>query len=179
MRPPDPPAPRLPARHPRIAALAAVVLLLPVARLVAQAAPAPAAPTHGAPAQAPSAAEQEVLKAEDAWIAATLVHDADAFASHMHDTWVGLKTDGTWSLNEPWTRAIRAGTSRYEMVELSNRQVRFPRADVAVVTGDFRQRGRSGTRDNSHVGRYIETWVRIDGRWQAVANGFGPRPAVP
>jgi ketosteroid isomerase-like protein len=164
-----------PARHLRTAALAAVLLLLPAARLAAQAPPAPSP----APSAARSAAEREVLEAEDEWIAATLKHDADAFASYMHDTWVGLKPDGNWSLKAPWTQAVRAGTSRYETVELSNRQVRFPRPDVAVITGDFTQKGKAGTKDNSYVGRYVETWVRIDGRWQAVANGFAPRPAAP
>ena len=120
--------------------------------------------------------EQEVLNAEHEWVAVTLKQDADAFASFLDDDWVGLSHTGNWIEKASWTSRIRSKYTHYEAVELYNLKVRFPRRDVAVVTGDFMQKGMSGTRDNSAVGRYINTWVRIDDKWQVVSSGFAPMP---
>lgn len=132
--------------------------------------------TAGPGSSSPRTAEQEVLAAERDWVNVTLKQDADAFASFLHDEWVGLSDDGTWIEKAPWTRSIRTRTTHYDAVKISNLVVRFPRPDVSVVTGDFMQKGVSGARDNSMVGRYVDTWARIGGRWQLVSSGFAPRP---
>lgn len=121
--------------------------------------------------------EQEVLAAENGWVDVTIKGDADLFASYMSDQWIGLTHRGTYSEKGPWTANIRAGTTQYDAVVLSNQRVRFPRSDVAVTTGDFMQKGRTASGDNSVEGTYIETWVRTGGRWQVVSSGFGPRPS--
>jgi ketosteroid isomerase-like protein len=120
--------------------------------------------------------EQEVLNAEHEWVNVTLKQDADAFASFLDNDYVALNDDGSWIRKPGWTKAIRSRSTHYDVVELSNLTVRFPRADVAVVTGDFMQKGMTGARDNSMVGRYINTWVRKHDRWQLVASGFAPMP---
>lgn len=120
--------------------------------------------------------EQEVLNAEHEWVNVTLRQDADAFASFLDNDYVALNSSGSFTRKPGWTHAIREKTTHYDVVELSNLQVRFPRADVAVVTGDFIQKGMTGTRDNSMVGRYINTWVRKHDKWQLVASGFAPMP---
>jgi ketosteroid isomerase-like protein len=120
--------------------------------------------------------EQEVLNAEHDWVNVTLRQDADAFASFLDDDYVALNDDGSWLRKPGWTRAIRNKTTHYDVVELYNLQVRFPRPDVAVVTGDFMQKGMTGTRDNSMVGRYINTWVRKHDKWLLVSSGFAPMP---
>ena len=123
--------------------------------------------------------EQEVLNAEHEWVNVTLKQDADAFASFLDEDYVALNRNGTWIRKPGWTRAIRTGTTHYDAVELSNLTVRFPRPDVAVVTGDFTQKGVAGGRDISAVGRYINTWVRMHDKWQLVSSGFAPMPANP
>ena len=122
--------------------------------------------------------EQEVLAAENGWIDVTLKGDADLFASYMSDQWIGLTHRGTYLEKAPWTANIRAGTTHYDSVVLSNQRVRFPRNDVAVTTGDYMQKGRTASGDNSVEGRYVETWVRTGGRWQVVSSGFAPRPSL-
>lgn len=93
----------------------------------------------------------------------------------MDDLWVGLGPDGSWIEKRPWTESIRAGTTHYDAVELSNLHVRFPRPDLAVVTGDFMQKAHSGPRDKSMTGRYVDTWARTGERWHVVSSGFAPR----
>ena len=122
--------------------------------------------------------EQEVLAAEHGWADATLKGDADLFASYMSDQWIGLTHRGAYSEKAPWTSNIRAGTTHYDALEISNLRVRFPQRNVAVVTGDFTEKGRSASGDIRVEGRYIDTWARADGRWQVVSSGFAPRPSL-
>lgn len=126
---------------------------------------APASATHSANA------EQEVLRAERDWVNATARQDADAFASHLDDKWVGL-TDGRLLEKAAWVNSIRAAKKQDETMELANLKVRFSHPDVAVVTGDFMHKTKLGTRDKITAGKYIDTWVRIGGRWQLVSSGF-------
>jgi ketosteroid isomerase-like protein len=125
----------------------------------------PPSPTHSANA------EREVLSAEHDWVNATARQDADAFASHLDDKWVGL-TDGRLLEKAAWVSSIRTTKKQDETMELANLKVRFSHPDVAVVTGDFVNKIRLGTSDKITAGKYIDTWVRIGGRWQLVSSGF-------
>jgi hypothetical protein len=111
------------------------------------------------------------LRSEREWINATARQDADAFASYLDDKWVGL-TDGRLLEKAAWVNSIRAAKKQEESVELANLKVRFSHPEVAVVTGDFIHRSKLGTRDKITTGKYIDTWVRIGGRWQLVSSGF-------
>lgn len=127
-----------------------------------------------APSAAPErGAEQEVLRAEHAWVNSTIRKDADAFASYMHDSWVGI-SEGRLITRAEWTNSIRTHTLRRDSVQLSDLRVRFPSRDVAVVTGSFVTRSRTGTGSRVFVttGTYMNTWVRIGGRWLIVSSGF-------
>ena len=116
-------------------------------------------------------AEQEVLRAEHGWISATARQDADTFADYLDDKWVGL-TEGRVLEKAAWVNAMRAARKQNESVELSNLKVRFPRPDVAVVTGTFMYKTRPGTTQRINVGNYLDTWVRIGDRWKLVSSGF-------
>ena len=118
-------------------------------------------------------AEQEVLRAEHAWVSSTNQKDADAFAGYLHDSWVGI-SEGRLITKAEWTNSIRTHTLRRDSVQLSNLKIRFPARDVAVVTGSFVTRSRTGTgpREFVTMGTYVNTWVRIGGRWLIVSSGF-------
>lgn len=131
------------------------------------------APSVRSPSVPLPGSEQEVLRAEHAWVNSTIRKDADAFASFMHDGWVGL-TEGRLIQKAEWTNSIRAQTARRDSVQLSNLKVRFPAHDFAVVTGSFVTRSRTGTgsREFVTIGTYMNNWARIGGRWQIVSSGF-------
>ncbi len=123
-------------------------------------------------------AEREVLEAEHEWVRVTLKGDANAFASFIADGYAVLRSSGQFVDKATWVNAIRSGGTRYETVELRDLQVRFPRDDVAVVTGGYSQTGIADGRDNSRTGVYINTWIRVGSRWQVVSSGF-VRSVVP
>ena len=124
-------------------------------------------------------AEREVLAAEHEWVRVALVGDADAFASFLADPYVELNPDGSFVDKTTWTEGIRSGRSHYESVDLRNLRVRFPTPDVAVVTGAYTQKAIRYGKDNSDSGVYVNTWVRMRGRWVVVSSGFAPPPAAP
>lgn len=129
-------------------------------------------PAHPRPSAIYSAgAEQEVLEAEQGWISAMARQDAEAFASYLDDNWVGL-TEGRVLEKAAWVNAMRTARKQNESVELSNLKVRFPRPDIAVVTGTFINRTQAGTTQRINVENYLDTWVRIDGGWKLVSSGF-------
>ncbi len=43
-------------------------------------------------------------------------------------------------------------------------------ADSAVVVGAYRTKGSYQGKPYEHVGRFTDTWVFLDGRWQCVAS---------
>jgi ketosteroid isomerase-like protein len=143
---------------------------------------------HGSPASANAPAtldsaararsEREILDAEHEWVRVTLKGDADAFASFLADEYMELNSSGRFVDKAAWTSGIRTGGTHYDSVDLHDLHVRFPRPDVAVVTGAFSQKGVTAAGDNSHAGVYINTWVRIGGRWQVVSSGV-VRPSSP
>ena len=42
--------------------------------------------------------------------------------------------------------------------------------ETAVVTGSYRTRGTYQGRAYDHLGRFTDTWIFQDGRWQCVAS---------
>lgn len=122
-----------------------------------------------------SSPEQTVLASEQEWVNVALAQDADKFASFLADEYVELAPGARTVDKATWVSAIRSGKTKYESVELSNLIVRVY-GDTAVVLGDFTQKATSGGKDNSAAGKYVNTWINRDGRWQLVASGFSTTP---
>lgn len=122
--------------------------------------------------------EQMIRSAEQQWVDVTLKGDADAFSSFLDDQYVALRSSAQFVDKATWARGIRAATTHYDAVELHDLTVRFPTPDVAVVTGSFSQTGVTDGSSNTGRGSYINTWVRINGKWQVVSSGFARPPAA-
>jgi ketosteroid isomerase-like protein len=130
-----------------------------------QAEPAAADPAARSPA------EREVLDAEQAWTRAVVNGDADGFASFLADEYVELTSGGRYLEKAALIGPVRTGTARYSAIELRDLRVRFPRPDVAVVTGVMLTT-RSDRQDSTQRNMFINTWVRVGERWQCVAGGL-------
>ena len=125
--------------------------------------------------QAVNSDAEAVLRAEHEWVEVTLKGDVDAFASYLADDYHALLTGARVRDKETWVSGLRAGTTTYQSVELSNLRVQLY-GDTAVVFGDYTQRATSGGRDNSATGKYVNTWIKRNGRWQVVASAFSRVP---
>lgn len=124
-------------------------------------------------AQTPSTAkvsstERELYRIEDAWAQAVVRRDAKALGRLIAPKWVYSDESGLMD-REAGIAAFVSGTDT--VTEASNAGMRANvYGNAAVVTGILRMKGRgpSGPFDRRY--RYTDTWVRMNGRWQAVAS---------
>jgi ketosteroid isomerase-like protein len=149
-------------RSPRAAVAAIAVLCLSA---VGGAHPTPPAPTHDD--------SQELLANERDWAKAAVDGDADRMAGYMTEDYL----EAAWqpaAENAPahwttlgkteWVEGIRKHKDVYTSVDLRNLTVHV-QGDLAIVTGEYSQKGTTNGKDNSSSGIYANTWTKRSGRW--------------
>jgi len=142
----------------RLAALAATAMLGLAAIGIADA----------APAQSSQDDSQVLLASENDWAKAAVDGDADRMASYMADEYLELAwepadqgTPAHWSTQNKteWVESVRSHKDVYTSVELRNLAVHV-QGNLAVVTGEYSQKGASGGKDISASGIYANTWIK-------------------
>jgi ketosteroid isomerase-like protein len=126
------------------------------------------------------AGRQALSKAEDDWAKAVEAHDtsflARIVAPDFHGTADSANTFGREAvLKDAANTAIQLHDLRDD-----DRQIRiYGDGTVGVVTARSSWRQEGGDRPGQYSGRYTETWVRQNGRWQVVAGHYTnvPPPA--
>ncbi|MDQ6635891.1 MAG: nuclear transport factor 2 family protein [Gemmatimonadota bacterium] len=145
----------------RVALVAALIAL-------GVAGPSPTAQAQTRSSAKPSATERELYRIEDAWAQAVVRRDAKALGRLIAPRWVYSDESGLMD-RDAGMAAFVSGSDT--VTEASNADMRANvYGNAAVVTGILRMKGRgpSGPFDRRY--RYTDTWVRMDGRWQAVAS---------
>jgi ketosteroid isomerase-like protein len=121
-----------------------------------------------------------LLASEKAWADAAVDADADRMASYMADEYIELAWEPAaqgapahWSTltKAEWVGSVRSHKDVYTSVELRNLAVHL-QGDLAVVTGEYSQKGTSGDKDISAAGTYANTWTKRHGRWLVVHSVF-------
>ena len=139
---------------------------------IAVASEAPARPTHED--------TQVLLANEQAWAKAAVDGDADRMASYMADDYVELAWEPAapgapahWATTgkAEWVGSVRSRKDLYTSVELHNLTVHL-QGELAVVTGEYSQKGTSNGKDISGAGIYANTWTKRGGRWLLVHSVF-------
>ena len=123
---------------------------------------------------------QVLLGNEKAWAKAALDGEADRMGSYMADDYIELAWEPSaggvpahWSetgKNE-WVEAVRSRKDVYTSVELHNLTVHL-QGTLAVVTGEYSQKGMSNGKDISAAGIYANTWTKRGDRWLVVHSVF-------
>jgi ketosteroid isomerase-like protein len=132
-----------------------------------------AGPTTGAQARAAARAastptERELYRIEDAWAQAVVRRDAKALGRLIAPKWTYSDESGLMD-RDAGIAAFVSGTDT--VTEASNADMRATvYGNAAVVTGILRMKGRGPKGRFDRRYRYTDTWVRMDGRWQAVAS---------
>ena len=144
------------------AALVAALIGLGVA------APLPTAQAQTHASAKPSSTERELYRIEDAWAQAVVRRDAKALGRLIAPKWVYSDESGLMD-RDAGMAAFVSGTDT--VTEASNADMRANvYGNAAVVTGILRMKGRGPGGPFDRHYRYTDTWVRMDGRWQAVAS---------
>ncbi|HTY42371.1 MAG TPA: nuclear transport factor 2 family protein [Thermoanaerobaculia bacterium] len=123
---------------------------------------------------------QVLLESEKAWAKAALDGNADLMSSYMAAEYLELVwepaapgTAAHWRAvtKASWVDSVRSRKEVYTSVELRGLTVHV-QGKLAVVTGEYAQKGTSDGKDISASGIYANTWAKRDGRWLVVHSIF-------
>jgi ketosteroid isomerase-like protein len=116
-----------------------------------------------------AAVVKALIDLEHQWGTASKANDGEALGKLLADGFVALDTDGTTRTKAEFVE--RTKKSKLTTNALSDMKVVAVHGDTAVVTGLWTGKGVDGsgkTIDTKE--RWVDTWARIGGKWQAVAS---------
>ena len=122
--------------------------------------PAPGATADGAD-------EQALMQIERDWAAAAAGNDAAGIDKLTAAEYAG-NSDGRITPKKQMLADIRSGASKVASAEASDLKA-FVVGDTAIVHGLWTEKGTLNGKDTSGQYRFTDTFIRRDGRWQAVA----------
>jgi ketosteroid isomerase-like protein len=117
----------------------------------------------------------KVLAMERAWNQAELRNDASAVQLLLADDFVLTAAEGTLYNKAQMISSIRDNSYRPDLLESSDMKV-HSYGNAAVVTGMYHEKGTEKGRAWERSGRFTDTWVFLDNRWQCVASHFSTKP---
>jgi hypothetical protein len=113
--------------------------------------------------------ENKLLVMEHLWNEAQATRDARALDSMIGASFVNTEFDGEVSDKSKFLADIKDPHFNLTSVNIQDLKVSMY-ADSAVVVGTYRTRGAYQGKPYEHTGRFTDTWVFLDGRWQCVAS---------
>jgi ketosteroid isomerase-like protein len=122
--------------------------------------PAPGATADGAD-------EQALMQIERDWAAASAANDAAGIDKLTAAEYVG-NTDGQITPKKQMLANMKSGVSKSSFAEAGEMKV-FVAGDAASVHGLWTEKSSLNGKDTSGTYRYTDTFIKRDGRWQAVA----------
>lgn len=106
---------------------------------------------------------------ERLWNEAQVNRDARALDAMLGSHFVNTEYDGEVSDRAQFLAGIR--DPQFNLTSLSIQDTKVSMyGDSAVVTGTYRTKGTYQGKPYEHVGRFTDTWVFAEGRWQCVAS---------
>ncbi len=109
-----------------------------------------------------------LLRLEEAWSRAFLEKDAEIVARIEADGYVFTNAEGKMSGKADDLRSVKSDATKYETYKQSDVQVRLY-GDTAIITGHTTIKGTDDGRDISGEYQWTDTFIKRDGKWQAIA----------
>jgi ketosteroid isomerase-like protein len=94
-----------------------------------------------------------ILALESAWNQAEIHHDANAASAIMADTFISVDHHGALQNRSHYLAGMK---------DLS--------FNTAIVTSSYRTKGTINGKPFVHHGRFTDTWIKREGKWQCIAN---------
>lgn len=121
-------------------------------------------------AQAPGPPEQrQLIELERRWNDAILRGHRAEVGAFMAEDWTEITSDGHILTKTEDLAELEGGGYKATLLELSELQVRLL-GDAAVVTGVTNEKSSYRGRDTGGRTRWMDVFVRKDGRWLCVAS---------
>jgi Domain of unknown function (DUF4440) len=115
----------------------------------------------------PQATKLVVL--EHLWNDAQVHRDERALEGMIADTFVETEWDGEVSERGKFLADIKDPKFRPSLVTIQDLKVNLYR-NTGVVTGVYHTKGSYSGKPYDHLGRFTDTWILEDGKWQCVAS---------
>ncbi len=110
-----------------------------------------------------------ILALESAWNQAELHHDANAVAAIVAENFVSVDHHGTLLTRSKYLADLKDPS--YKPEEISNSDtVVYLYGDTAIVTSAYKTRGTADGKPFTHRGRFTDTWIKRNGKWQCIAD---------
>jgi ketosteroid isomerase-like protein len=113
--------------------------------------------------------ETKLLVMEHLWNEAQVNRDARALDGLIGTNFVNTEYDGEVSDKSKFLADIKDPQFNLSALTIQDLKVSMY-ADSAVVVGIYRTRGSYQGKPYEHIGRFTDTWVFTEGRWQCVAS---------
>jgi ketosteroid isomerase-like protein len=127
---------------------------------------------------APALLAQEpsrILALESAWNNAELHNDAAAVQMLLADDFVMTVAEGKLYNKAEILASVKERSYSPELLESSGMVV-HPYGHTAIVTGAYHEKGVDKGKPWERRGRFTDTWLFLDGKWQCVASHFSIKP---
>jgi ketosteroid isomerase-like protein len=118
---------------------------------------------------ADSADKSLLLALEGAWNQAELHHDANAAAAIMADSFISVDHHGKLLNKSQYLADLKDLSFKPEEISNSETSV-YLYGDTAIVSSVYRTKGTDNGKPFVHRGRFTDTWIKRNGKWQCVAD---------
>jgi ketosteroid isomerase-like protein len=122
-------------------------------------------------AQQKSDSASKVTVLESKWNDAYRQRDIAMLNALLSDDFIITVEDGTTYSKSGYIARLGGTGEHVELSEMSNLKVRV-HGNVAVVTGEYHEKGTSKGKPYEYHDRLTDVWVSSDGRWQVIASHY-------
>ena len=123
----------------------------------------------GLAAQQADPRESKLMVLERLWNEAQVNRDSAALDALVSSRFVNTEWDGEISDKQKFLADIKDPRFKPSQANVQDLKINFF-GDTAVVTGVYHTAGTYQGRSYDHVGRFTDTWVFDQGKWQCVAS---------
>jgi hypothetical protein len=116
-----------------------------------------------------SAEAAKLVALERMWNQAQVVRDSSAVANMIGDKFVNTEWDGEVSDRGKFLADFADPKFQPSIMSIQDVKVELY-STTAVVTGTYHTKGTYGAKPYEHFGRFTDTWIFQDGKWQCVAS---------
>jgi len=146
----------------RLGSVAALVMVFAFSAALAQQAP-------GMPRGQRHESRHEIDQLEQTWRDAILHRNSATLDTLLADDYLAITANGTLQSKDQTLLSLRAGTTRFNSIEFSDRKVRFY-GQTALVTSRAEVSGTTAEGNFAGSYRYTRVYVRDDqGKWKIVS----------
>jgi ketosteroid isomerase-like protein len=117
----------------------------------------------------------KIIAMENLWNRAEMNNDAPAVRLLLADDFVMTVAEGTLYNKAQMIASVADKSYRPVALQSTGMAVHYY-GNTAVVTGAYYEKGVDKGKSWERRGRFTDTWMNLDGRWQCIASHFSVKP---